>query len=129
MPIKYDYDSSTNTINAYPYAELTIADIKQYLNEIAHDDSITDWPICVVHFDKVDNFLFSTIEASNITAPVSNLREKLNIKATIFVGKSDLHYGIARMMQILHEINDPEYKTYTVRSDEELHLVIKEISD
>ena len=127
MPIEYDYDPNTNIIHAYPYADLSVADIKQYLDDIIHDDSIADWPIGVVYFDKVDNFQFSSKDAINITTPVSNLREKKHIKATIFVGKSDLHFGIARMMQILHELNDPNYKTYAVRTDEELHNAIRDI--
>ena len=128
MPVKYEYDVVANIVHAYPYAALSIPEIREFFDEYARDDSIATGSIEVVHFYNVVDFLFSSVEAEGIISALARLREAKNLQATIFVGKRELHYGISRMLQILYDLDDPGYKTIAVRSDEELCNAIHEIS-
>jgi len=128
MPVKYNYDSKAKTVHAYPYAELSISEILGYFADLMQENDIAAQSIEVVHFDRVEKFLFSFEEAEEITTRLTQLRNENELLGTILVGKRDYHYGIARMMQTLIEINDPDYMTFVVRSDKELQNAIHDIS-
>ena len=51
----------------------------------------------------------------------------LLIRATIFHCTSDLPYGIARMLQTLHQIANPKHKVIITKSEEELAKCIGEL--
>ena len=55
------------------------------------------------------------------------LKKKKNIIATVLIGKTDLQFGLARMMEILLEIGIKKHAIYTVRNDEEANEIIKKI--
>ncbi len=128
MPIKYNYDAGANIIHSHPYAELTLSEVIAYIDDLIQNSAISDGSIEVVHFDKVDNFLFSSEEASGLPPKLYELFNEKSIQATILVGKRDLHYGTARMLKTMYELQDPKYPSFVVRNDEELHRVIHDIS-
>lgn len=49
------------------------------------------------------------------------------VQATVLVGKRDLHYGNARMLQNMYETIDPNYPSFVVRNDDELHRAIRDL--
>ncbi len=128
MPVEYTYDQHANIIHAHPCGELTLPEIRAFFTELTHDDAIEDRSIEVVHFEKVEDFVFSSYEASQNIAMLDRLRDTKGLKATIFVAKDAFRYGISRMIQILYEIHDAEYPTQVVASDEELEDVIRDMA-
>jgi len=127
MPMKYNYDAEANIIHAHPYAEVTLSEVIAYTDDLIHNSAIADRSIEVVHLDKVDNFRFSSEEAYGLPPKLTELFNEKSIQATILVGKQDLQYGTARMLQTLYELQDPNYPSFVVRNDEELHHVIHDI--
>jgi len=127
MPMKYNYDADANIIHTHPYLEVTLSEVIAYIDDLIHNSAITDRSIEVVHLDKVDNFIFSSEEAYGLPPKLYELFNEKSIQATVLVGKRDFHYGSARMLQTMYELQDPNYPSFVVRNDEELHRVIHDI--
>ncbi len=125
MPIKYEYDPNLNIVRCRPYGEISTLEVGIYFKEILNDDGVRTDFVEVVHFENVTNFLFSSDEASTITNAYNELKDEKKVRATVFIGMADLHFGVARMMQTLFEINDPEHVVHVVRNEEEADRVIK----
>ena len=129
MPVKYEYDSALNVIHAHPYDTISIREIGNYFNDIKNDRQIRKGIIEVVHFNKVDEFLFSSSEALIIPKMYGEFKEGLKLKRTVLIGESDIHFGIARMLQIIFEMNDIQGVVFAVRSEIEANELIQEIID
>ena len=127
MPMEYNYDADANIIHTHPYAEVSLSEVIAYIDDLKHNSAIADRSIEVVHLDKVDNFIFSSEEASGLPPKLYELFNEKSIQATVLVGKRDLHYGTARMLKTIYELQDPNYPSFVVRNDEELHRVIRDI--
>ncbi|MCP4164002.1 MAG: hypothetical protein GY760_28395 [Deltaproteobacteria bacterium] len=121
MPFKYDYEPVSKTINIRMFGETTVPEILKYCR--VGDGVVPE--IIVVHLEKVDNFLFNSDEASIIPVYYKNFKERKNIKGTVLVASSDLHFGVARMFQILFEINN-EDDIFIVNSENEAINLVKE---
>ena len=127
MPISYEYDQDQNIVNTYPYDELSTLEIADYFIEMIKDDEIRKRFIELVNFENVENFLISYNDAEKIIKAYNALNEVKNIKATIFITERDLHYGMARMLQTLNEINNTGDNMFVVRTEERAKQVITEI--
>ena len=127
MPLKYKYDQDQNIVNTYPYGELSILKIASYFEEMIKDDEIRFGFIEVVNFKNVENFSFSYNEAESILKAYNALNDEKNVRATIFIAEKDMHYGMARMLQTLHEINNSGDNMFVVRTEEEAKKLIAEI--
>ena len=128
MPVDYQYDPKANIVHALPYAELSIAEIRGFFEALIQDDAVAFGSIEVVHFEKVDDFMFTSVEAQGIISALDLLRDEKGLRATVFVGERDLHFGVSRMLQILYELHDPVYPTSVVRREEELRSTIDDLS-
>ena len=124
MPIRYEYDRGINIVNTYPYGELRTSEIADYFKEMVKDDEITIGFIELVNFRDVENFRFSYNEAESILKAYNALNDVKNVRATIFIGERDLHYGMARMLQTLHEINNSGDNMFVVRTEAEAKQLI-----
>ena len=127
MALKYKYSPRLNIVNARPYGEHSSLDVFNYFNELINSEEIKHGFISVVDFENVDHFLFDTDEGGEIAQMHTELQAKKNIRATVFIAKNDLNYGIARMMQILHDLNDPAYDVFVVSNQEEANNILKKI--
>lgn len=127
MPVRYEYDQERNIVNTYPYGELTTLEIADYFKEMIKDDEIRMGFIEVVHFKNVENFRFSYNEAEYILTAYNSLNNEKNVRATIFIAERDMHYGMARMLQTLYEMNNSEDNMFVVRTEEGIKQVIDEI--
>ena len=97
MPIEYDYDQSLNMVHAHPFGNVSTTEIVTYFRDIASDDRSSNGFLEVVHFEKVEDFTFSSDQAANIAMAFNEIREKKGVSSTVFIGTSDMHYGIGRM--------------------------------
>ena len=127
MPIRYEYDQDQNIVNTHPYDELSTLEIADYFIEMIKDEEIRMGFIELVNFKNVENFLISFNEAGKIIKAYNALNEVKNIRATIFITERDMHYGMARMLQTLHEINHSGENMFVVRTEERAKQVITEI--
>jgi hypothetical protein len=128
MPVEYSYNADAKIIHANPHGELTLPEIRAFFEELTKDDAVVEGAIEVVHFERVEDFVFSSNEARVNIGMLDGLRDSKRVKATIFVAKGALQYGISRMLQTLYEIHDAEYPTRVVASDEELHDAIRSMT-
>ena len=76
----------------------------------------------------MDDFQFSSAEAAAIPKKILELRVQKGLRATMFIAHGVLHYGMARMIQILHELADENYPTRIVRSESQLVKTLSELS-
>ena len=127
MPVRYEYDQDQNIVNTYPYGELCTLEIADYFKEMIEDDEIRIGFIEVVHFKDVENFRFSYNEAEYILKTYNSLNDEKNVRATIFIAEQDMHYGMSRMLQTLHEMNNSGDNMFVVRTEEEVKQLKAEI--
>ncbi len=129
MTVDRAYDADANVVHAHPCGTLSVPEALDYYRGLLSDRTIADGFAEVIHFDRVEHFEFSSHRAKEVASMVAAVREAKSVRASVFVGKSDLQYGIARAMQTLYELEDPSYPTFVVRSDEELARVLSEMPE
>jgi hypothetical protein len=127
MPMNYKYNSKSNIVDAFPEGEISIPEISNYYMDISNNDKISNGFVEVVHLDKVDNFLFSSESFPEVAMSFRGLIEKKRVKAIVCIGKTTLNYGIGRMMQIVFEIEFPEFITHVVTSEKEAQEILDNI--
>jgi len=127
MPITYAYDACSNVLHSYHSGVQTVSEICGHFEKIAADASIRQGYIEVVHCADDVEFDFNSQTARLIPIRFSELKDKKRIRAAIFIGATQLQYGIARMMKNLHEVYDPADDIRVVRSEEEAQKEINSI--
>ena len=125
MPIKYTYDQKNKIIHTHPCGLISSAEIISCYKQIIDDRNIKDKSINIIHLEKVETWLPAFEDMIAIDDLCAETREK-KIKHTIYVGKQDIHFGIARMLSSVHEINDLKETTFVVRSRGEAEDIIKQ---
>jgi len=128
MPVPYTYDSARNTIDCRPHGVVVISEVVAFFDAVLADDEVREGAIEVVYIDGVDDFQFSSAEAAVIPKKILELRAQRGLRATMFIAHGVLHYGIARMIQILHELADEDYPTRIVRSESQMAKTLSELS-
>lgn len=127
MPITYEFDPGSNILYSYHSGTQTVAEICNYFKEVADNPAIRQGYIEIVHFAEDTEFAFTSQTARKIPIHFAELKTKKNIKVTIFIGATQLQYGIARMMKNLHEIFNPADDVRVVRTPEEAQKEINGI--
>ncbi len=127
MPVKYEYDQNSNIVHTRPYGELSTSEMKVYFKELINDDEIKTGFVEVVHFENVENFLFSSNEASSIFELYNKLKENKRLRATVYIGERDIHFGVARMLETLHEINNQKDDVFVLRNEVEADKIFNNI--
>ena len=129
MPIEYEYDQKLNLLHVHPFGNISNMDIAIYFKDIAVDDRISNGFIELVHFMRVEKFIFSSDEVGNFAMAFNEVREKKGVSSTVFIGTSDMHYGIGRMFQAFIDFYCPGHDVHVVRDEEEALKAIKERND
>jgi hypothetical protein len=124
MAIEYHVTENGSKINTYPKGVLDIKETIDYFNRIKNDSKIKQGAIEIVYFKYVTDFRISYLESEEITKSYQEAKSSQMIDKTIFVCKSDLAYGIGRMLQTLHEITNPNHEVVVVRSESEIEDVL-----
>ena len=128
MPIEYDYDKNLNIIHVHPFGDISTTDILDYFKSVASDNRISNGFIEVVHFGKVDNFTFSSDHLTNVAMAFNEIREK-GVNSSVFIGTSEMQYGIGRMFQAFIDFHCPGHDVHVVRNEEEARKAIEERDD
>ena len=127
MSIRYEYCADLNIVHTYPFGEHTTHDAFTHFKCLTADDCIKSGFIDVVHFETVENFVFRSAEAKQIPRVHNELKAIKTVLAIIFITDTPIQFGMARMMQTLHELNDPDDKVFVVKSEQEAEEVIQEL--
>lgn len=127
MPIAYEFDPNSGILHSYHYGRLTASGYCEYFHQVIDDPTVTKGYIDVVHFAHDAVFDFTSHDARKIPIHYAELKSKKNITATIFIGATQLQYGIARMVKNLHEVFDPENDIRVVRTLDEVQNEINSI--
>ena len=127
MPIKYEYDAEKNVVHCRPFGKLSVPEVGDYFNDLMTDDRIRSGFVEVIHLDKVEDYLFSAFEAREIALSFEKIRKQKDVNGSIFIGRSELHFTIARMMQLFNELNNPGHSVLIVRREDQAEKLIKEI--
>ena len=126
MPVPYTYDSVRNTVDCRPYGAVVISEVVGFFNAVLADDDVRGGAIEVVYLNGVDDFQFSSAEAGVIPRKILEVRQQKGLRATVFIADGALHYGMARMIQTLHELADDNYPACIVRDEAELENTLEE---
>jgi uncharacterized protein YyaL (SSP411 family) len=127
MPITYSFDQERRLILTRVTGGLTIALTEDYFARLQQDNDCPEDAIEIVDFSGVADFAIHYGEMSTITQRYQNTKSTRDIRATIFNCTSDLSYGIARMLQTLHEIANEKHEVIITRSQEELAKCIEKL--
>lgn len=127
MPVKYEYDSESNILNTRPYGLLSQQEVDDYFIEVMNNNEIKDRFIEVINFVNIDRFLFSSYEILEISGTYHAYKEKKKIVATILICEEIMHFGMAGMMQILHQVNYASDEVFIVRKQEEADKLVKDL--
>lgn len=126
MAIEYKVSQNGLRIETFPKGVLDIEQTIDYFSRI-ENDKIKHGAIEIVYFTHVTDFRISYLESEKITKSYQKPKSKRLIDATIFICKTDLAYGIGRMLQTFHEITNPKHKVVVVRSENEINNAIKAV--
>ncbi len=128
MAIKYEYDPKLNIVHIRPYGEHSSFEALTLFETMINDDEIKTGFMIVVHYENVENFLMSSNDGRQIVRTHNTLKDKKKLRAVVFSGcEHDIQYGMARMMQILHDLNDPTDDVFVTRSEGETKSIVQEI--
>ena len=125
MKIEYEVSPDGLRIEAFPKDMLEIKDTLDYFNRLKNDKKIKHGATEIVYFNHVTDFNISYLESQEITENYQEPKAVQMISKTVFVCKTDLAYGMGRMLQALHKITNPDHNVEVVISDSELENTIK----
>ena len=127
MPITYSFDQERRLVVTKVTGELTVALTEDYFSRLQHDGNCPEEAIEIVDFSGVTDFALHYGEMSRITQRYQSTKSTRDVRATVFNCTSDLSYGVARMLQALHEIANEEHTVIITRSQEELTKSIEDL--
>jgi predicted HAD superfamily hydrolase len=125
MSIEYSVSDDGLRIETIPKGESNAEETIDYFNRIKNDKRIKPGAVEVGYFKFVTDFKISYLEGEKITQSYQEPKVLQHIDTTIFICETELAYGIGRMLQIFHEITNPEHKVLLARSETELNDFIK----
>jgi len=127
MPITYSFDQERGLVLTKVTGKLSIAITEDYFACLQQDTECPKKAIEIVDFSDVTDFAIHYGEMKKITETYQNTKSVKDIRATVFNCTSDLSFGIARMLQTLHEITNEKHTVTITKSKEELDKCIEEL--
>ncbi len=127
MPIHFTIDKGQGLVHTEVVGELTIIETIEYFDRLQQDGNLPNDAIEIVDFDKVTDFKILFSDMKKITKSYQSAKMGKKILATIFVATTQVAYGVARMLQTLHLIENEHHIVQIVRSEKELEEKIKNI--
>jgi len=124
MTVDYQFDRKSKVIHVHPSECLSLKDIQEYFYKILADDTIEPGFVEVVHFDEIKDFSYSSDEALLVSDLVRELVDKKQSKGAVFFVKTELQYGMARMLSIMAE---DFFSISIVRTEDELKIEIDKL--
>ena len=124
MTVEFLYDKESKVIHVHPGECLSLNSMKEYFHKILADKNIDTGFVEVIHFDEVKEFNYSSNEVFLINDLITELVDKKDDKGAVIVAKSDLQYGMARMLSIILE---DYFYVSIVRSENEVQLEIDKL--
>ncbi len=127
MPITYSIDQERRLVLTKVSGALSIAITTDYFERLQQDKDCPERAIEIVDFSDVTDFILQYGEMREITETYQSTKSKRDILATVFNCTSELSYGIARMLQTLHEITNEKHNVIITRSQEELAECVEKL--
>jgi hypothetical protein len=127
MPITYAFDQDQGLILTRVTGELSIGLTQDYFSRLQQDRECPAKAIEIVDFSGVTDFAIDYGEMSTITSKYQRTKSTRGILATVFNCTSELSYGIARMLQTLHELANEHHVVIITRTREELTRCIAKL--
>ena len=120
MPITYTIDQERQLILTKVSGDLTIGRTIEYFDRLQQDSDCPHEAIEIVDFTEVTDFSIQYGDMQFITQGYQGAKATRKILATIFNCPSTLSYGIGRMLQALHEIENENHLVMITRCEEEM---------
>ena len=127
MPITYSFDQERRLIVTKVIGELTTALTEDYFARVDQDMNCPEAAIEIVDFSGVTDFAMNYGDMRKITQRYQRTKSTRDVQATFFNCTFDLSYGVARMLQTLHQIANAKHTVIITRSQEELDNCIEEL--
>jgi hypothetical protein len=125
LKLNYKVSADGLKIETFPKGILDVETTIEYFDRLSNDTRISENAVEVVYFNHVNIFLFSNQESQHIVKRFQKPKINKKLNATIFVCETELEFGIGRMLQAYHEIENPNHKVFVVRSITEVKSTIK----
>jgi hypothetical protein len=120
VKLHYKVSKDGLRIETFPKGVLDLKTIIKYFDRFSSGSRINENAVEVVHFNHVAIFQFSSKESWQITKYFRKPKANKKLHTTVFVCETDLEFGIGRMLQAYHEMENPGHKVFVVRSIAEL---------
>ena len=127
MPITCSFDQERRLIVTKVIGELTAALTEDYFARLDRDINCPEAAIEIIDFSGVTDFAINYGDMSKITQKYQRTKYTRDVRATFFNCTFDLSFGIARMLQTLHQIANAKHTVIITRSQEELDNCIEEL--
>jgi hypothetical protein len=124
MPVEFQYDPEANRVITHPTGILTISEVRAYFERVFQDPRVESGFVEVVLFDDVEDFAFRYTEVDEVLGAYRKLMLEKGCAGTVFVARTPLGYGIARMF---NSVFTEHADLRVARSDAELHVQISDI--
>ena len=103
MPIDYRYNPTENVVHTIPSGEITTSTISAYYQTLLKDSDTQNDFVDLISFDTAIEFNFSADQAIDLDLAIKDLIDAKQYHGVVFICRSDLEYGIARMPSSLFE--------------------------
>ena len=103
MTVEYLYDKESKVVHVHPDECLSLNSMQEYFHKILADNNIESGFVEVVHFDEVKEFKYSSNEAFLVIDLIKELVDTKDDKGVVIIAKSDLQFGMARMLSTILE--------------------------
>ncbi len=123
MPASYRYDPKANMVLTRATGVLSVADILDYFERVYRDPEVEPGFVEVVLFDDTKDFAFRYTQAELVLDAYSRFMLAKKCVRTVFLARTPLGYGIARMFSMAF---GDRGDMRVVRTDAELN---KDLSD
>jgi hypothetical protein len=120
-------DCEAGLVRTEPEGELTTREVLDYFSQIAVDPNLPEDAIDIVDFSGVTDFVFRYTSARQIAQSYSSLVQGGQIVATIFVGGTELAFGMARMLRGILELQCSEHPIRVIRSMAGLDAIVTDL--
>lgn len=125
MPITYAFDTKRSLINTKVSGILSMEDTIAYFEELQKNPLCPARAIEIVDFSEATDFVLQYSQMRSITQNYQLTKKTKEIVATVFLCPSDLSYGIGRMLQVLHHMNNPDHVVEVIKNRDELEEFIR----
>jgi hypothetical protein len=127
MPVEYKYHKEDNTIRIQCRDELTIAEIREYFQNIEKDETLPKGTVEIVDLTQMSFFDLNYTDAAKMPEAYMPANLKKEIVGTILFGASHSNLAFAQLIQAYFKKSMPNHFFKTVDTVQEVEETLLHI--